>query len=226
MTELEITYIVDPSTLEVYTEGANNHNLYELRIQVDRPEYLEDAEFLLTYTINFQLQNDIKIDPEDSMLFGIWLLQFKSLPGNPRNELYIYEIDPEQPEEYRLGANYSISLWQQQHQLCEEEEVEFTPPRGNQLALVSDGAISGCKPLLGIRDQQADEDLSGWMIFTEEEGLDPEQFQAFPLYEVMTQLPETTPFLAIPHGYWFTIHDKSHYVFQDPDNSSEAKLLH
>lgn len=222
--QAKITYFTDEQNLEVFTIGGSLIGLYDLRIQVTSSESLADAEFLLSYTMDYQLEHGEKIHPNDTLIYGFWLIKFCLIPQGSLHELIIYELNPEL-NIFIPGADHAMKYWREQVALCKEAGVEFTPTGGNQIAIISETVWAGGVPMLGVRENQQNDEHSGWLFFQEDDEIDREHFYAIYLYQLACQRPELIKFLAIPHGYWFSLSEEGYKIFIDSSDSDEPYML-
>lgn len=211
MTQPTITLMLDPDHLLLSTQGAEQQDLLNLRIQLKTIEEQSAMEFLIDYLISFQLQFRSKLDPTLPFAFGSWILRFE--PTEDGKFLDILELNQE-GNRFVPGASFACQLWQKQNEMNEHFELEFTPPTGNQTILISKNVWDGKLPVYAERIPTDKKEHSGWFFYhSKEEQNRKNLFRYQSLYHLADIRPELLPFVAFPIGTSFQITESGIEVF-------------
>lgn len=153
---------------------------------------------LLFFLIDYILNDHPRINDNDTISYGLWLLKFVKI-----DNLYkIYELD-DTFESWQEGADNAIYYIEQQKTVCKEEAVEFTVPFFSQYIAISEGVLEG-ERVQGIRYREP-EHMSGWYLTTPKYDGNIANMMVVALQEFVVKRKDLIQFLALPYGYVFEI---------------------
>src|SRR6185295_4516387 len=95
----------------------------------------------------------------------------------------------------------------EQRALCARLGVAHTPPRSNQLVVVSAGVFDG-DAVQGVRYPSPDH-MSGWWLTTGRYDGDIHSLTNHHVEHVYKRRPDVAPFLGLPYGFRFETWDDS-----------------
>lgn len=99
------------------------------------------------------------------------------------------------------GATLSVTYWRDQHEICRNAGVEFSPPQADKLAVISAGVYEG-EPIEGIR-YPAPSHMTGWWFLTNQYKGDESTVNSVHLYHVTAARPDIARYVALPVGHVF-----------------------
>lgn len=114
--------------------------------------------------------------------------------------LWFSEYDDEAVE-FVPGVTLTLRYWRDQHLACDQAASVFSPPRGDQLIVISEGVLEG-EPVQGVR-YPSPEHMSGWWITTDRYNGDLATLQTVHAYHLMARRPDLTRYLALTYGFRF-----------------------
>ncbi|TBU74239.1 hypothetical protein DNK10_15740 [Pseudomonas daroniae] len=95
----------------------------------------------------------------------------------------------------------AVSYWRDQNLICQEVGAAFTPPRLDQMVVISDGVYEG-DDVEGVRYPSPDH-MSGWWLTTDRFNGNTDTLKTVHAYDVSARRPDLAKFLALPFGYRF-----------------------
>src|SRR5262245_46849436 len=100
------------------------------------------------------------------------------------------------------GADFTLTCWRDQHQVCELLNAEFSPPDPDQMCAVSAGVMEGELPIEGVR-YRAPGHMSGWYITTDRYSGHIADMRVEHCYHVTARRVDIVRYLALPAGHRF-----------------------
>lgn len=183
------------------TDGFQRLNRSELGICLYDSSLKEAGIQFLEYLGGYLMEHEPKIMIGDTFAYGCWLVKFLREKGG---YIMVGEFDPSE-NMYVEYMNQSLRLWQDQWQLCSNMEVDFAPPRPDQMIVISDGVYEGATPLEGVRYPSPDH-MCGWWLSTDEFEKN-RQMKPVHLQHLLAKRFELAHFLALPFGHRFRVED-------------------
>lgn len=199
--------------LGVSTSGLSRRGQAEIKISVNSPDLLKDAEEFLRFIVKYLEVEGQRITPNQTLNYGYWLVKFE-----PTREetLDVWEYDPEL-RGFLHGGSLAIQYWRDQQATCERFRAAFDPPNPGKLTSVSVGVLEG-HPVQAVRYNFGDP-MSGWLIVTEKYDGDVGTLRNEHTYHVTAARPDLTKFLALPCGFRFD-QTSGEKVWFDPEAAS------
>jgi len=192
------------------TVGFASRRQPELALKLLGDASERDGRELLRYVTDSAAKTGKPIRSSETMLYGYWLIQFVA---GRSGLLDIWEYDASATQ-FHEGAELALKYWREQHEVCARAAAPFTPPRPDQLVVVSDGVFEG-DPVKAVR-YPSPEHMSGWWMVTDRYDGDVSSMRREHLYHLTSRRPDLAPYIALPFGYRFdlTHHDD---VWLDPE---------
>jgi hypothetical protein len=190
---------------------------YTLTTRVSHPDRLPAAQELLKYIYNTTQQLQFALAPDLGLAYGFWLVK---LVQTRKQELEIYELNEQ--NDFIPGLERATKYWDAQVNLCQSQQFPFQPVNVQQTAIVNKKVISGEeKHVLGIRNIRRD-DMSGWVIITEEDDLwDQENAENMYLYDIILKRPELIYFFGLPMDSAFRLDSQGYKVWSLAEEEAE-----
>jgi len=194
--------IVESGIGYIYTRGLINFIKYEIRIKSFDNSHGELA--LLYFMIDYILNESPKIQNNETISYGLWLLKFVR-----NNEYYeIYELDDEF-KSWQEGADNAIYYIEQQKLVCKEEGAEFKVPLFVQNIAITAGVLEGLR-VQGIRYNEP-EHMCGWYLTTSDYDGNIRNMKVVSLQALVVGRKDLLQFLALPPGFIFEITENDTY---------------
>ena len=184
--------------LEAYTEGLAASGHPELSVEVADRALVPQGEGFLQYVIAYLQQSGTRIRSGETLRYGYWMTKFL---GDDRL-LRVWEHNREATD-FVPGANLALTYWREQHRICGHFGGSFTPPRPDQLVVISEGVFEG-DPVEGVR-YPSPAHMSGWWITTDRYNGRPESLRTEHCYHLTAARPDLAGYLALPYGFRFNI---------------------
>jgi hypothetical protein len=194
--------------LSVRTSGLARASHPELRASVADAALLGEARAFLGYVLAY-LRGGARLRAEETLAYGYWLTKFRPA-GEGLLEAYEYSAGA---TEFVPGVTLALGYWRDQHEVCDRYAAEFTPPRPDQLVVISDGVLEG-DAVQGVR-YRSPEHMSGWWITTDRYNGDVASLRREHLYHLTAARADLARYVALPFGFRF---DLAHHedVWFDP----------
>lgn len=192
---MSIEISVNNKGLTCQTDGLLDLRGYEISATVDSPLLLDECGEFVRFIGNYAADN--AIHPGETVKYGYWLTKAEL---DDRNRLVFWEYDPDATD-FVFGVNASVSYWRDQHQICQKVGAAFSPPRLDQLVVISDGVYEGDE-VEGVRYPSPDH-MSGWWLTTDRFNGDTSTLKTVHAHHVTARRPDLAKFLALPSGYRF-----------------------
>lgn len=195
--------------LNVRTSGLASAAHPELRVSVADAALLGECEAFLGFVLAY-LRRGARLRAEETLAYGYWLTKFRAA-GDGLLEAWEYSADA---TEFVPGVTLALGYWRDQHEVCDRYAAEFTPPRPDQLVVVSDGVLEG-DAVQGVR-YRSPEHMSGWWITTDRYNGDTKSLRREHLYHLTAARADLARYVALPFGFRF---DLAHHedVWFDPE---------
>ncbi len=181
------------------TAGLASGRQAELRLRVADEKLIHEGEELLRYIGQYVASAEKPVRSSDTMLYGYWMIKF--LTGR-NGALDIWEYDATGTE-FREGAELALQYWREQHDVCSRADAKFTPPRPNQLVVISDGVLEG-DAVKAVR-YPSPEHMSGWWIVTDRFNGDVKTMRQEHMYHLTSSRPDLAQYIALPFGFRFDL---------------------
>jgi hypothetical protein len=193
----------------VWSEGLRQKIGRELRLELGSADREDDARDLLQLVADYVAETDARLHPGETFEYGYAMLLFKDAGTFLDVWERAYEPDADTP-----GASRSMRIWREQHRICEQHGVPFTPVRLSDRIAISPGVLqSGA--LEGVRYNLGTES-SGWIVTTKGYDGDVHSMLVEHLYHVTAARPEIVAYLALPRGFRFTVGSDESHAWFDP----------
>jgi hypothetical protein len=181
-----------------FTDGLRRYIWKELSIPKDRQSE-EDYLKVLIFLIDYICQRGIVIKLNQTITYHSWMLKFvENDPG-----LYeMWEVG-KAGDDYRIGVEHSITVTNQQMDVCLQHNTTALFPTFNQKIVISKGAYEGL-PLEAIR-YPSPSHMCGWWLITDEYDDDLKALMVVHFYHAAFKRPDVHRYLALPFGYRFFI---------------------
>ncbi len=178
------------------SEGLLERFGYEISVTIDDSELREHAIEFIELVVRY-IEAGHKVASDETLGYGSWITRMQM---NDSRELIFFEQVPVTGE-YALGISTTLRLWCEQHSICAKSGVEFTPPRFEQLIVISEGVLEG-DAAEGVR-YPSPEHMSGWWITTDRYDGNTKNLKTVHTQHVAVNRPDLVKFLALPFGYRF-----------------------
>lgn len=194
--------------LSVRTSGLARASHPELRAGVADAALLGEARAFLDYVLAY-LRRGARLRAEETLAYGYWLTKFMAA-GDGLLEACEYSAGA---TEFVPGVTLALGYWRDQHEVCDRYAAEFTPPRPDQLVVISDGVLEG-DAVQGVR-YRSPEHMSGWWITTDRYNGDAGSLRREHLYHLTAARADLASYVSLPFGFRF---DLAHHedVWFDP----------
>jgi len=209
--------IFNKGGLVVSTQGLAKRGLPEVRVTVNTPTLLREAEFFLGFISDYILQQNARIKHGETLNYGYWMVKFQAANDNV---LEVWEYNPEATE-FVPGGSLTLSYWKEQHRICDLYGAEFAPPRPDKLTAVSAGVMEGY-PVQAVR-YLWQEHMSGWLMVTEKWDNKVESLTNHHTYHVTATRPDLAKFIALPVGFRFDL-TGGQRAWIDPEVEHQPKI--
>jgi hypothetical protein len=213
--ELEIKYSHEGT--RIFTLGFATRDLPELRINTIEESLIHEGEAFLRFIVNYMKSKEIRIKPNETVAYGYWVVRFQQ---SPDWFLEVWENNPEGTK-FVEGAQLALTYWRDQNLLCRIAGATFSPPRPDQLVVISAGVLEGY-PVQGVR-YPSPANMSGWWITTDQYDGHVKSLEREHLYHVTAARPDLARYIALPHGYRFDLSDKEDIWFDSEVANSSPK---
>ena len=181
------------------TMGLAGRRQAELRLKILGEESVHQGETLLRYVGDYVAAARKPIRSSDTMMFGYWLIKFVA---GPAGVLDVWEYDA-MAKTFREGAELALKYWREQHEVCARTGARFTPPRPDQLVVVSEGVFEG-DSVKAVR-YPSPEHMSGWWMVTDRYTGEVNSMRQEHMYHLTYRRPDLVPYIALPFGYRFDL---------------------
>jgi hypothetical protein len=185
--------------LAISTQGLRWRGLRELRVQVNAPILLADAEELVSFLGDYLLREQTQLNPGETLNYGYWLIKFQAADDQ---FLDVWEYNPDATE-FVPGASLTLHYWREQHRICSLYGSAFMPPRPDTLTAVSSGVLEGL-PVQAVRYPWR-EHMSGWLMVTRLWAGTVQSLVHQHTYHVTAARPDLAPLVALQVGFRFDL---------------------
>jgi hypothetical protein len=183
-----------------YTIGLSGIGQRDIRVSVDDLDLLNGSETFLDVVISYIRQNNRKINPDETMNYGYWLVKFQESPHNDFLDVWEINLDG---TTFTPGASRAIAYWEKQNNLCNQVGALFTPPNPHQLAAISKGVLEGEPINEGIR-YRAPSHMSGWWFLTKRYDGDIKNLDILHLHHITAARSDLVRYISLPPGFCFS----------------------
>lgn len=184
--------------LVLQTWGLGRYSHPELRLSIKDSALLEEGEAFLRFVVDYLVQGDTKIKPDETLTYGYWLTKFVL---SSEGVLEVFEYNAEATE-FIEGAELALTYWRDQHAVCNQVRATFDPPRPDKKVAISAGVYEG-DPVEGVR-YPSPEHMSGWWLTTDRYDGNIKSLNVVHLYHVTAARPDLARYLALPPGFRFS----------------------
>ncbi len=176
-----------------YSKGLQSSIKKEIRI-FKNDISLEELRPLLQYIIEFIEDENPSIKNGDRMTCFSWSILFSEFP----DFFEILEIIPEQ-EGFAEGLTRTLFILDRQREVCSQVNAEPDFPFFDAI-VTADPLIRTGLPTHLFRWSASGND-SGWVAMTDQFDENTMSFEAITVGQLMTWIPETIQFMALPTGF-------------------------
>lgn len=196
MDDAKVTYV--SRGLSVCTSGLQAIGCPEFRAEVSTPILVPGCENFLRFLVAYVKETKAVIKCNQTLAYGFWLVKFQA---SKDGFLEVFEYDAEATK-FIPGISLAVTYWQEQHEMCNQLNTEFAPPRPDRIVVISDGVLEG-HPVEGVR-YPSPEHMSGWWLTTSDYSGDIKDLQKLHLFHVTSKRPDLVRYLALPYGFRFS----------------------
>jgi hypothetical protein len=194
-----MTTLITHADHTLITNGLAYRGHSEIRLQLASQNLYAEGESLLRYIADYLIESHASVKSSQTMQYGYWLLKFVE---ESAGILDVWEYNQEATE-FKKGADLSLTYWRDQHEVCDRAGFTFTPPRPDQLAVISDGVLEG-DAVKGVRYEPL-EHMSGWWLVTDRYDGNVESMRREHLYHLTAKRPDLARYIALPAGFRFDL---------------------
>lgn len=169
---------------------------YELNASVSDYSLVEGCRDFVEFVGEYILSGN-PIRSGETLMYGYWLTRAQA---NDQRRLIFQEYNPEATE-FIDGVDNAIFYWKGQHEICAKVNAVFSPPRPDQMIVISAGVCEGDE-VEGVR-YPSPSHMSGWWLTTDRYTGDVKTLETVHAYHVSANRPDLAKFLALPPGYRF-----------------------
>ena len=177
--------------LEVRTVGLSARGHPEISATVSSADLSAGCEHFVRFVAAY-VEGGARIRLGETLRYGYWLTRFEG----DEAVLTAWEHDIECAALH--SVNLAVRYWKEQHATCEGAGAPFSPPRPDQLVVVSPGVFEG-DPLEGVR-YPSPEHMTGWWLTTARYDGKTESLRPEHCYHLTARRPDLAPYLALPFG--------------------------
>jgi hypothetical protein len=178
------------------TKGLSGIIDFELSLLIQKHQH-EKYLGLFDYLINYFLDNNPRIEADQTIAYHSWLLKF--IQGIP-DCLNIHEVKID-GQGFIEGADCAIAIVLEQNNECLKHGVVPLYPTFSQMIVVSKGVLEGM-PFDAVRYPSPNH-MTGWWLTTELYDGDIKSLQTVHYYHVAFKRPDIMRFFALPFGFRF-----------------------
>lgn len=203
--------IIEQTDLVGVTKGLDEYGCPDIKISVDDETLREEIRPFLLYLVRYVIEGGIKINSNETMPYGYWLVRFRALT---ESLLEVWEYNKSATEFVR-GGNLTLRYFKEQFAMCRKYKSEFMPPRPDKKVAVSEGVLEG-DLVEGVR-YVAPEHMSGWYITTDRYNGDFRTLKVIHLYCLSDARPDLVSYFALSPGFRFCQIGNKNEVWFDKD---------
>lgn len=196
------------SLLTAETLGLLSSGHPEIVLEFHHSSLTQEAENYLRHVSDYVLTHTVRLAGEETLSYGYWLTRFRAALNN---KLEVWEYNPTATE-FVKGVTLTLQYWKDQHSMCAKYGGNFSPPRPEQLTVISAGVLEGL-PVQGVRYSSPDH-MSGWWITTEDYDGDITNLRNEHTYHVTAARPDLAQYLALPNGFRFDLSTREDVWFE------------
>ena len=165
---------------------------------------------VLCYIVDYIRATSPEILDGQTMSYYSWILKFAKLG----NHLLVNEATPN-GSDYCDGADYSITVLEDQQLECQAQQVAPLFPNFGQYMMISDGVYEGL-PVSAVR-YTSPSHMTGWWLTTDEYNDDAKSLKRVHFFHVAFTRPDILKYLALPFGFRFYISKEETDVWFDDE---------
>jgi hypothetical protein len=181
----------------MWTRGLDERGAHDLVVEVADASLLPEVEALLQNLAQYMSGDDVQVKAEETLAYGYWLVKVSDGHAG-RFELWEYNAEA---TEFVAGVSLTLKYRRDQHEVCGRYGAEFSPPRPDQLVVISDGVLQG-EAVQGVRYPSPGH-MSGWWLTTRSCDGDIRSLTREHLYHVTAARPDLGRYMALPFGLRF-----------------------
>lgn len=184
--------------LTIETRGLRDLGISDIEAKVDDFALVDDAEGFLRRVLEYiRTSVGASISDGETISCGYWMVLAKK---NSKDILELWEYD-RSATEFVPGVSLTMRYWRDQNRVCDQHGAEFSPPRPDQLVVVSDGVFEG-DDAEGVR-YPSPSHMSGWWITTNRYDGNVKSLRREHLYHLTSVRDDLVQYLSLPFGYRF-----------------------
>lgn len=182
--------------LTMTTRGLRSTSGWEISATISDPQFVDECRNFLLFVADYIGSNN-PIKPGETLGYGYWITKAMA---EGEGVLCFWEYSSDAVE-FVPGVTLTLRYWRDQHMVCDRSVSMFSPPRGNQLIVISDGVLEG-ESVQGVR-YPSPEHMSGWWITTDRYNGDVATLKTIHAYHLTARRPDLARYLALAFGFRF-----------------------
>jgi hypothetical protein len=182
--------------LTMSTHGLIASGGREISASINDVELTNECKNFLLIIADYISKGHV-IQSGETLGYGYWTT--KAIAQGDE-QFAFFELHPE-GEEFVPGISLTLRYWQDQHRTCDRAGSVFSPPRIDQLVVVSEGVLEG-DFVQGVR-YPSPEHMSGWWITTDRYDGNVDTLKTLHAHHVTAKRPDLAEFLALDYGFRF-----------------------
>lgn len=169
---------------------------YELSATVENSSLKDECkEFVKFFTDYIDSGNVVRSN--ETLMYGYWLTK---VVLDDRKRMIFSEYNAAATE-FVFGVNLTLNYWNEQHKICRGVSADFSPPRPDQMIVISDGVYED-DDVEGVR-YHSPSHMSGWWLTTDRYDGNVNSLKTVHAHHVTEKRPDLAKFIALPNGYRF-----------------------
>lgn len=181
---------------------------YEFKVLV-QGNFEEDYVRLIKYLIDYVLDYQPKIEPEQTISYHSWLVKLNKTNDS---HLAIWEASSN-GEGFVEGIRYASKVINEQEEMCEKYDVTPVFPQFNQNVVISKGVYEGLG-VDAVRYSSPDH-MTGWWLTTDLYDDNIDSLMNVHYYHVAFNRPDLLKYVALPFGFRFYITEHEEDIWFD-----------
>lgn len=182
--------------LILVTSGLRHMAGCEISASTSDPALVDECRSFLVFVADY-IRNYGTIRAGETLGYGCWITKAVA-EGDDLLCFWEYNADA---VEFVPGVTLTLRYWRDQHLACDQAASVFSPPRGDQLIVISEGVLEG-EPVQGVR-YPSPAHMSGWWITTDRYNGDVETLKTLHAYHLTARRPDLARYLALTYGFRF-----------------------
>lgn len=191
------------------TSGLRKLGYPEFLLEFTGTSLIDEAKAFLLYLSECVLRNTVPFRTGETIAYGYWVVRFADAEGNKQE---IWEYNP-LGTGFIKGATLALFYSKEQHAVCNVLDTDFSPPKPDQLSVISEGVFEGLA-VQGVR-YPSPTHMSGWWITTDKYDGNIRSLKNEHTYHLTAARPELAKYLALPVGFRFDFTSSEDVWFEE-----------